>query len=147
MNEGNYYGIDYSRDRPEEDRDVPVENRGWSPLYGIQYLNFDDPGYSVSNTPTMHFAFRLVDWTSGRGTKPQLGYLGVNGIVADVANAAIMTLPQGPRGESTKWTQGTAFPTSNRVNGDMHLFTVGVSGLTDYYEADGHDSENVCRCG
>ena len=147
LNEGNYYGLDYSRDRPEEDRDVPVENRGWSPLYGIQYLNFDDPGYSVTNTPTPHFAFRLVDWTSGRGTKPQLGYLGITGIVADVANAAILTLPPGPTGgrglpgtdgaDGTRWTEGITLSNGNVV-GDMHLFPEAVaSGLTNYFQANG----------
>ena len=157
LNEGNYYGIDYSRDRPEDDRDVPVENRGWSPLYGIQYLNFDDPGYSVTNTPTTHFAFRLVDWTSGRGTKPQLGFLGLTGIVADVNNAAILTLPPGPRGEGgrtgtagadgTRWTEGTTLSNGN-VTGDMHLFPEAVaSGLTNYFQADGTTAKADAEAG
>lgn len=145
--EGNYYGIDYSRDRPEDDRDIPIENRGWSPLYGLQYLTFDGTTYSLSNTATPIFAFRLVDWTSGRGTKPQTGYLGVNGIVGDVANAAILELPQGPRGESTKWTEGAAFPTENRVSGDMHLFSVAATGLTNYYEADGTTAKTTAVAG
>ena len=158
LNEGNYYGIDYSRDRPEEDRDVPVENRGWSPLYGIQYLTFDDPGYSLSNTPTTHFAFRLVDWTSGRGTKPQLGFLGLTGIVADVNNAAILTLPPGPRGlpgtdgddglRGATWTQQTTLPTSGQVVGDMNLFPEAVgSGLVNYYQADGTTAKADAKAG
>ena len=157
LNEGNYYGIDYSRDRPEEDRDVPVENRGWSPLYGIQYLNFDDPGYSVTNTPTQYFAFRLVDWTSGRGTKPQLGFLGITGIVADVANAAILTLPPGPPGgrgtpglpgaDGTRWTEGTTLSNGNVV-GDMHLFPEAVeSGLANYFQANGTTAKADAEAG
>ena len=138
--EGNYYGIDYSRDRPEEDRDVPVENRGWSPLFGIQYVTFDNPGYSLSNTPTTQFCFKLVDWSSGRGTKPQLGFLGINGIVGDVDNAAVLTLPPGPKGDQgepgSKWTEGNAFPASPNQN-DFHLFNAAVaSGLPNYFAAD-----------
>ncbi len=157
LNEGNYYGLDYSRDRPEDDRDVPIENRGWSPLYGIQYLTFDDPGYSVSTAPTTHFAFRLVDWTSGRGTKPQTGYLGTTGIVADVVNAAILTLPPGPRGpqgeggddgdDGAIWTEGTTLSNGNVV-GDMHLFPEAVaSGLTNYFQANGTTAKADAEAG
>ena len=133
--EGQYYGIDYSRDRPEEDRDIPIENRGWSPLHAIQYLTFDNPGYSLSETRTNYFCFKLVDWLSGLGTKPPFGYVGTNGLVADVDNAAILQLPKGERG--SRWTQGTEFPTSNLLPFDLHIFTEPVSSLTNYYQHDG----------
>ena len=148
LNEGQYYEIRFSRPSPFADsQPTPPENRGWSPILAIQYLTFDDPGYSLSNTATPTIAVRISDWVSGQGTKPQLGFLGISGIVGDVDNAAILTLPQGPRGQNTKWTQGDAFPTQNRVNGDMHLFTTGVSSLTNYFEADGTTAKTSAVAG
>ena len=132
--EGQYYGIDYSRDRPEEDRDIPTENRGWSPLYIPQYLTFDNPGYSLSETRTNYFCWKLEDWLSGLGTKPPLGFAGPNGLVADVNNALTFELPKGERG--SRWTQGTEFPT-NPLPYDFHIFTEAVTGLTNYFQSDG----------
>ena len=144
--EGQYYEIRYSRPRPADQIPTPPENRGWSPLYGLEYLNFDGTTYTVSNTMTAIFAFRVTDWTSGQGQKPQLGYIGVNGLVGDVNNAAILRLPQGPAGESTQWTEGTAFPASPN-NNDLHLFKAEVTGLANYVEADGSTAKTTAAPG
>ena len=83
-----------------------------------------------------------------------LGYLGVNGIVADVANAAILTLPPGPRGDmglagddGAIWTEGTTLSNGN-VAGDMHLFSEAVaSGLTNYFQANGTTAKADAEAG
>ena len=143
---GQYYEIKFDEELPPDQIQTPTENRGWSPIYEIEYLTFDDPGYSVSAVPTAIFCFRLADWQSGIGQKPSTGYVGVSGIVADVDNAAVLTLPPGSRGESTKWTSGNAFPASPNQN-DMHLFNAAASSLTGYVAADGSTAKTSAVAG
>ena len=115
LNEGNYYGIDYSRDRPEEDRDVPIENRGWSPLYGIQYLNFDDPGYSGIKHAYKVFRFSVSGLDIGGVARNRnLAILGLQGLWLMWRMLLVLTLPPGPRGamglagaDGAIWTEGT----------------------------------------
>ena len=134
---------------PPDRTPTPVENRGWSPLYAIDYLTFDGTTYSVVNTRQPLFAFRLADWTSGQGVKPQLGYLGINGLVGDVNDAAILQLPDGVTGtRGTIWTQETTLPTSGQVTGDMNLFPTAVaSGLVNYFAADGTTAKASAEAG
>ena len=150
---GQYYEVKFDEEIPPDQIPTPPENRGWSPIYEIEYLTFDDPGYSVSATATAIFCFRLSDWQSGIGQKPSTGYVGVNGIVADVNNAAILTLPQGPSGRAgvagaagSKWTSGDAFPASPNTN-DMHLFNAAATGLTGYVAADGSTAKTDAVAG
>ena len=149
LNEGQYYEIRFSRLPPADQIPTPPENRGWSPLFAIQYLNYDGTTYTLSNTATATFTFRVADWTSGQGQKPQLGYLGINGLVGDVNDAAIITLPQGAPGtRGTQWTQATTLPTTGLITGDINLFPEAVaSGLTNYFEADGTTPKAAAAAG
>lgn len=143
-----YYEVKFDEELPPDQIPTPPENRGWSPIYEIEYLVYDGTNYIVSANPTAIFCFRLSDWQQGIGQKPSTGYMGVNGLVADVNNAAILTLPRGPRGESTKWTSETTLPTADQVTGDMNLFPSAVSsGLVNYYAADGTTAKTDAKAG
>ena len=77
--------------------------------------------------------------------------------MADVVNAAILTLPPGPRGpqgeggddgdDGAIWTEGTTLSNGNVV-GDMHLFPEAVaSGLTNYFQANGTTAKADAEAG
>ena len=112
LNEGQYYEIRFSRPSPFPDS-IPTspENRGWSPVLALQ-------------ADGERRVFRITDWVSGQGTKPQLGFIGPNGIVGDIANAIDV---RGAQGESatdtiTTFATNTAYPAHSILTADGTLY-------------------------
>jgi len=64
---------------------LPVDLRGWTPVFSTVQ----------DGTRTV---IRITDWTGGQEQKPPIGYLGDNGIVADIALARNIKGADGERG-------------------------------------------------
>ena len=110
LNEGQYYAVTFDRDPPAFSTPETSNTNGWSQLI-LPVMRGDD------------MVFQIVDWIGGQGTKPQLGYQGDTGIVADIANARAwldVTTLVGPPG--TTWTVGDEFPAEPNPH-DQHMFS------------------------
>ena len=68
--------------------DLPVGDDGWSPL-----IRFTSDG--------VRRVLQIYDWAGGAGSKPQIGYLGATGLVADIALATDIRGPQGASGDGS----------------------------------------------
>lgn len=73
----------------------PQGFNGWSPILAVE----NDGARRV---------LRVVDWTGGSGTEPVSGlYIGVTGLVADIADAVDIRGPQGLPGNQEVYFQST----------------------------------------
>ena len=122
-----FYEIRFTAARPGDQIPTPPENRGWSPV-----LALEPDGDRI--------VLKIADWVSGQGTKPSLGYLGLTGLVTDIALAVDIRGLRGFRG--SYWSTGDNLPASPQLN-DQHLFIDPVaSGIEIYSGNTRHTSAN-----